>query len=160
MMDTGYGGELSLPARKILQMGLNKLKGTFGEIKVKGANNVVGIKYVFDLVGLSISFTRAGVGSETRECAVAPTCWKDDYENAVAGLASVPVSTVAAPDSPPSTSTTVLSDVIELSPVAHRPPGKENESVAIGMGALNKLGVNINCQTRLEIEEEFVLLEE
>ena len=169
LVDSGAQSELKLPARKVLQLGLQP----FGPPnRVRGSTNHTSMVLNFSPVLVKATFDRNGV-QETVENYLAVRCDKNDYDALVAANAVPQVAhTGNQPQelhrcnnkATPAVVTTPTDSVpiteIRLSPARHRPLGRPEEQAVIGIDGLKKLRLHLNCERQqLEIEEEEVLEE-
>jgi hypothetical protein len=167
------GDKVTLPARKILQLGLTPAPAASGGIvHTKSANNTLSTKLVFTpQVTVRIQFTRPGSTQiEERGLMTNVTCSEDDWNAAVAhSTASSPVPETNSPIPEPSSPIPVIPlgphivAAVQLSPIGHRMCGegiasdRRNETCAVGEGLLEKLGAHSNhVHHILEIEEEVI----
>eukprot|EP01031_Cornospumella_fuschlensis_P029514 gene29514-35622_t len=137
--------EITLPARKIIQLGLLP----FGKPhRTKGSTNDTKESLRFKpAVEVKLKFSRDGEEIEERTGLLVVNCHKDEYDQELAASTSSSVEPEvftgakrkASEICTDSTNRVPLSSV-KLSPVvAHRPPGRPNERVVLGMAGLRKL---------------------
>jgi hypothetical protein len=190
LIGSGASSELTLPAKKAIDLRLRKLDGV---VKTTGSTNNHGIKLRFHPVLVKARFTRADGSVDTRESYLEVTVHQDDYDAEIARReassaadgatkeisVAPPADTgasafVVTPDcevAHKSTHDDVLhttlpsgppiKDVIKLSPVEHRPTTNKHQRVVMGARGLQKLGLHSNHEQRcLEIEEEYIVEED
>lgn len=171
MCDTGAkGAELTLPARKIIQLGLLP----YQTYRAKGSTNDSKQSCKFEpTVKVTMRFVRDGKEVESRTELLIVSCHKDEYDSELAAIAasssSDPVPTAITEPMLVVTaqSKRKLSEVtdtassmeplkaVKLSPVVHRPPDQPNQRVVLGMAGMRKFHVHANIdKSALEIEEE------
>ena len=172
LVDSGAQSELKLPARKVLQLGLQP----FGAPSfIRGATNHTSMQMNFSPVLVKAVFDRNGV-QENVENNLAVRCDKTEYDDLVAAGAAPQVaptgnqpqvlspvqqqSNTFAATVPTTPTGSLPITEIRLSPARHRPLDRPEETAVIGIEGLKKLRLHLNCERqRLEIEEEEVLEE-
>lgn len=171
LCDGGAEGDcVTLPARKILQLGLTPVPRASGGVFItKSSNNTRSTKLIFaPQVTVRIQFTRPNSEQvEDRAVLANVTCSEDDW-NAVNAFAS-PVLETTSPIVEPSSPVPPIPlgphvvAAIQLSPIRHRmhgediPEDRTDEACAVGEGLLQKLGAHFNHVLHiLEIEEEVI----
>jgi hypothetical protein len=169
LVDSGAQSELKLPARKVVQLGLEP----FGPpTNIRGTTNHVSMVLNFPPVLVKATFDRNGV-RETVQNYLAVRCDKNDYDALIAANAVQQVANTGNQPREPDSATpeqqrsnaagTTLSDSgpiteIRLSPARHRPRSRPDEQAVMGIDGLKKLRLHLNCERQqLEIEEEEVL---
>ena len=190
LIDGGANSELTLPAKKAIDLRLKKLDGV---IRTTGSTNNHAVKLRFHPVLVKAQFTREDSSMETREGYLDVTVYQDDYDAEItrreassAADGAVEEISVAAPahagtsvfvvdsscgmaykstheDVKHTTppSGSPLKDVIKLSPVEHRPLTNKQQRVVVGARGLKKLGLHSNHEQQcLEIEEEYIVEED
>ena len=172
MIDSGAQGELRLPGRKVVQLGLQQTGPpvqTKGSIPGRGA-----IVRFFPQVWVSATFRREGPDGETIKEEVKEllqvSADHSDYQNALQSHQDAEEATrrnmfhTPASNSPPwlgnvTTPTTPATqahiETVKLSPVRHRSLDSPDDQAFIGFAGLQKLRMHVNAEKRqLEIEEE------
>lgn len=166
MCDTGAQNELTLPARKIVQLGLRP----YTTYQAKGSTNDVKQSCLFEpTVKVTMRFRRDGEEVESRTALLVVSCHKKEYDSELATFVSSssgkPVlntrgSVTAGSKRKLSEVTDTSSRVeplkaVKLSPVAHRPPHQPDQRVVLGTTGMRKFHVHANIdKSSLEIEEE------
>jgi hypothetical protein len=161
LCDSGAYSELSLPARKIVHLGLKP----YGHaLFIKGSTNQIkSIIQFAPAVSVTLKFLREG--EETlveRISLLVASCNKDEYEeemrkNTTATATTVSNKRKSSEISNSSSSSADKVKFVKLSPVSHRPPSSPNDRVVLGQKGLHQLFVHANFSNSvLEIEEEIV----
>eukprot|EP01038_Epipyxis_sp_PR26KG_P018458 gene18458-26026_t len=169
MCDGGASSEITLPARKIIQLGLKP----FGKSKSSRGltNNDVKQTLTFaPSVSVKMQFIRQSENEvyEERSALLVVCCHRDEYEecmrNSIPCLDTTTLSShgnllsskrKASDISDSSSSNVIEPKIIKLSPVSHRPTKLPNQRVVLGHNGLHKLCVHGNfVEGVLEIEEE------
>ena len=157
MCDGGAQSELTLPGRKIVQLGLEPFLTTIS----RGSTNDKRLSLKFKPVQVKLRFTRAIDGEvEERIAFLTVSCHKDEYERCMQESGTKEELQVA----PTLTGKRKLSDgsdasdikEVKLSPVAHRPPERQEERVVLGAGGLSRLKVHGNFEKQVLVIEEDV----
>jgi len=169
LVDSGAQSELKLPARKVVELGLQKTgQETSVMGRVMGTTNHTGTVLAFWPVLVTATFDRNGV-EEERSAMLNVRCTKSDYED-LAAAADAPLAAAAGNQTSPVQTPTSASvtttptesgghiTVVRLTLVKHRPNDRRDEQAVLGMDALKKMGLHLNPeQQQLEIEEEEML---
>jgi hypothetical protein len=178
LSDGGNTGELTLPAKKIVQLGLKPKAGKAGKFGVKGTISGASTTKLLFVPHVVVAFhfrREKSTDIETRECPAFATCQESEYEDYVRNKATVedfsvsstgPV--VTAPVSPlpdvllgkadvssefPPPTTAIAK--VPLSPAYHRPTNCPDQQVALGHEVLSKLAVHADFEhSVLWVEEE------
>ena len=165
------GDRVTLPARKILQLGLTPVQRASGGVVItKSSNNTRSTKLIFaPQVTVRIQFTRPNSAQvEERAVLAIATCSEDDW-NAVNTTASSPVPETTSPIVEPASPVPPIPvgphivAAIQVSPIGHQISGegiaadRKDEACAVGEGLLAKLGAHSNHVLHiLEIVEEVI----
>ena len=169
MCNGGACSEITLPAKKIIELGLTPLRG---KVTSKGSKNDVKISLRFKpAVVVTLRFQRGpGEPFEERSENLTASCHEEEYQrellNFQGGVEAV-TSTLCKrvlekePESIRASASSIDSGSkfepvrVQLSPVSHRLPENLDMRVVLGHLGLEKLHVHANFATRvLEIEEE------
>lgn len=170
---------VTLPARKILELGLQPVpRGSGGVVTTTSSNNTRTTKLLFaPHVTVRLQFTRPhSTNIEERAVLALVTCREDEWNAAVIAVNEMHgVSVPATPPPPLDSASPVPDDIplapnivaaVQLSPVGHRMRGAgvaaelSDETCAVGEGLLEKLGAHSNhVKHVLEIEEEVMEVE-
>jgi hypothetical protein len=173
LIDTGAEHELKLPGRKVVQLGIRQ----WGlPIRTKGGIPGQGLVVKFHPnVVVSATFQRQGPNGETIQVEIkellqvsadysdyleALKLYQDAEKSTLKNVPRTP-ETSSPPwfpdDTTPATPTahSPKIEIVNLSPVLHRPLNKPNETAVLGCAGLRKLRMHVNAEKRqLEIEEE------
>jgi predicted aspartyl protease len=161
LCDGGANSEFSLPARKIVQLGLKP----YGNVSFsKGStNHIKSIIKFAPAVSVTLKFLREGEETVVERTALlVASCHKDEYDEEIIKNTTTTTTTVSnkrksSEISDFSSSSVEKVKVVKLSPVSHRPPSSPNDRVVLGQNGLAKLFVHANFTDRvLEIEEEII----
>lgn len=136
LIDTGAMSEITLPARKVVQLGLQPVEGA--ERKTKGSNNLQSV-----------------VLTLTPQVWVKGVLTRDNKEEEVKALLTCQVHKAEYDEC----KRDMANDAAPLSPVRHRGDAQRNERVVIGAKGLKELGFKVNVKDRC-LEWEEVVLEE
>lgn len=177
MLDSGAEGELKLPGRKVVQLGLRQI-GPAVRTRVS-SNNRGSILNFTPHVMLSATFYREDKNGRRTQVVEAPMSVRAEESDYLAALeennqasasneSSMPLTPpserpawlTATPTTPGETAG-IASGTLNLTPVRHRPHDRPDEQATLGISGLAKLKMHINAEKhQLEIEEEEFILEE
>ena len=183
MSDGGSMGQLTLPARKIHQLGLKPMSGKEGKMNISGVvPGASSVKLVFSPHVVVKFYFKRSAESEVEHRAVATfaTCHERDYLNYMATKDEAPTqiaadqelpvtpappgegSSATAPSEPTTPPASAIGMVpLHLSPAYHRPIDKPEQQVALGQELLGKLAVHADfANSVLWVEEEVPIDEE
>jgi hypothetical protein len=115
MCDTGAQGELTLPARKIVQLGLRP----YATYHVKGSTNDSRQSCRFEpAVKVTMRFMRDGEEVESRTALLVVSCHKNEYYSELAAV--VPVVSFSSGESEPNESSTEIMPTVSATVVSSR----------------------------------------
>jgi len=159
LCDSGAQSELTLPARKIIQLGLTILK----EGRVKSSTNQSKANLYFEpAVKVQIYFRRDNEVIEEKVALCTVSCLKDEYDAECAKKSIEPTTTEVEATTSDRLSIQSSAPVAEhikvkLSPAQHRTSTDRDSRVVLGTIALRALSLNANFETNeLEIREELI----
>lgn len=176
MIDDGAQNEMTLPPRKIFQLGLRPYS------HLRNVSNLGKKAIRFDPpVSVEIKFLR-GSDIEVRKEYLQAQCWLDElvgflqsvvpaesvtHDNALSEYNrlmnsnyTLPTTSIPEPPDESFVPTSLVGLTLELTPVKHRPPQNPDQRVVLGVKGIVKFHCKIDPEHRaLEIEEECELEE-
>ena len=170
LVDPGDTDELYLPARKILQLGLIRATKT---ITSRSTHSTIAEHYRFEDVQVFLKFSD-GEKIHEYDSFLSVHCLKNEYDEefikwqtpaaieetesysaAIIDEDTFNTPPIVEPMSPISTVPNKL--IVKLSPVTHRPVKNRKQRVSLGMLALRKLELYIDCKAGiLEHKEDHI----